>query len=74
MNHPKLTQEEMEQRRKYWADAIAIGSLGGGPSPSPKYMEMVEKNIRGEITTEEMRAIILEEIRQHGDNYGKTTS
>lgn len=55
-----LTKEE---KRKKWDEAIAIAKLDGG-NHSSKFLELVEKEINGEITIEEMRNILILECME----------
>ncbi len=47
-----------EEKRRAWESAIALNQLDGEWIPSDEYMELVEKEINGEITTQEMINIL----------------
>lgn len=47
-----------KEKRAAWDFAININQLDGEWKPVEEYMELVEKEINGEITTEEMRNIL----------------
>lgn len=42
------------EENNIWEEAIKINSMGTNLSPSPILKELIDKNIKGEITTEEM--------------------
>jgi len=46
------------QKIKNWEYAIGINQLDGEWIPSKEYMELVEKQINGEITIQQMRDIL----------------
>lgn len=48
-----------EERRKLWKEAIALNQIDCEWIPSKEYMDLVEKEINGEITIEEMKDILI---------------
>lgn len=47
-----------DEKRKNWKFAIDINQLDGEWIPNKEYMELIEKEINGEITTQQMREIL----------------
>jgi len=47
-----------EEKRKAWDFAIGMNQLDGAWTPPKEYMDLVEKEINGDITKQEMRIII----------------
>ena len=45
------------ERRESWEIALGLNRLGGG-EVSPDFREMIEKEIRGEVSHEEVRAYL----------------
>jgi hypothetical protein len=52
------------EKIKNWEDVIALNQLDGEWIPSKVYMDLVEKEINGEITTEEMIKILIEKYTE----------
>lgn len=48
------------KRRKEWAGAIGLSQLDGKWEPNQEYMDLVEREINGEITTTQMIEILKE--------------
>lgn len=46
--------EDLEERRKSWGNALDLNQIDGPYEPSPLLSDMMEKEIHGEITSEEM--------------------
>lgn len=57
-----MNQEEMNKNRTAWNFAIGLNKVAG-LTPSDEFLEMVEQEIRGEITMEE----ILERLHKKYD-------
>ncbi|MBD5403012.1 antitoxin VbhA family protein [bacterium] len=57
-----LTKEE---KRKSWNYAIGMMQVDG-VKPDAEYLELVEKEINGEITLDEMELIILKQYDETG--------
>jgi len=53
-----------EEKIKKWENAIALNQLDGEWIPSKEFMDLMEKEINGEITTEEMRKILTEKYTE----------
>lgn len=47
-----------KEKREAWEFAIGINQLDGEWIPGAEYMDLVEKEINGEITTQEIREIL----------------
>jgi hypothetical protein len=47
-----------ELKRKAWDFAININQLDGEWIPSSEYKELMERQIEGEITTQQMRELL----------------
>ena len=54
-----------EDKRKAWNFAIGMMQVDG-VKPDKEYLELVEKEINGEITLEEMKQIILKQYDETG--------
>lgn len=52
-------------KEQAWDYAIGMMQVDGG-KPTKEFLELVEKEKRGEITTEEMRMIILKKYDETG--------
>ena len=64
MNIPEKI-ETIEEKRKAWDFAIGMMQVDG-VKPDKEYLELVEKEINGEITLEEMEQIILKQYDETG--------
>jgi len=53
-----MSDSNKEEKRKAWEFARNINQLDGEWVPSDEYMELVEKQIHGEITTQDMIEIL----------------
>ena len=62
MAEKELTKDE---KRKAWNFAIGMMQVGG-VEPDQEYLDLVEKEINGEITLEEMKLIILKQYDETG--------
>ena len=62
-----MMQEDREklEKRKAWDFAIGMMQVGG-VEPDQEYLDLVEKEINGEITLEEMKLMILKEYDETG--------
>ena len=62
-----MMQEDREklEKRKAWDFAIGMMQVDG-VEPSQEYLDLVEKEINGEITLEEMKLIILKKHDKTG--------
>lgn len=49
---------------KNWESSIALNQLDGEWIPSEEFKDLMQKEIRGEITTEEMRKILIEKYTE----------
>lgn len=47
-----------ERKRKVWDFAININQLDGEWIPIDEYKELMERQIKGEITTQQMRELL----------------
>ncbi|MBK5200329.1 MAG: antitoxin VbhA family protein [Spirochaetaceae bacterium] len=57
-----MVDSNKEQKRASWDFAININQLDGEWIPSDEYKELIEKEINGEITIQEMREIFNKNI------------
>lgn len=53
------------EKRNAWNYAININQLDGEWIPSKEYMEFIEREINGEITTEQMREILTKKYSEN---------
>ena len=61
----RQADESMEEKRAAWDFAIGMMQVNG-VKPDKEYLELVEKEINGEITLEEMELIILKKHDKTG--------
>ena len=52
------------EKRKDWEFGININQLDGAWEPSKEFKELVEREIRGEITTDQMVAILVKKYTE----------
>jgi len=64
-----MNNQSKEEKIKAWNFAININQLDGEWIPSKEYMELVEKEINGEITTEQIRKILIKKhtVKNNGE-------
>ena len=55
----KKSKHEKEQDRKAWDYAIGMSKVDGG-EPSQEFLDLVEKEINGEISTKDMRKKLID--------------
>lgn len=53
-----MSNSNKEQKRRSWNYAININQLDGEWIPDDEYKELIEKEINGEITTEQIIEIL----------------
>lgn len=58
-------RETLEEKRDAWDFAIGMMQVDG-VKPDKEYLELVEKEINGEITLEEMEHIVLKQYDETG--------
>jgi hypothetical protein len=57
--------EQLEEKRKSWEFAVDLNQIDGAYKPSPLLSDMMEKDVLGELTSDE----IVEKLKQE---YGRT--
>lgn len=50
-----LEVAEQEKKKKAWNFAFAMNAIANAPEPDPEYLSLIQQEIRGEITTEDIR-------------------
>lgn len=53
-----LVKKESNLKRRSWNFAIGLNQLDGEWKPDDEYMELIEKEINGEITKQQIRKIL----------------
>jgi len=61
-----MEDSNKELKRKSWDFAININQLDGEWIPDDEYKELIEKEINGEITIEQMREIFNKKYKLNG--------
>lgn len=54
---------EMEKRRKAWEFSIGLSNVEKEYKPSADFQELIDKNIKGEITTKQMLKITIDKYK-----------
>lgn len=59
-----MSDVSKEANRKAWNNAIALNQINGPWEPDAEFKELMEKEINGEITTQEMRERLIKKYTQ----------
>lgn len=61
-----MQKTEEAKKREAWNFALGL-TKGAGLTPTEDFLEMVEKEVAGEVTTEEMREYLIKKYSNKGE-------